>query len=150
MEAGMAQQPALNRGGFVGAVVVEDQVQFQLAGHCRVNGFKKAFEFGGAMAPVKLADYGAGLGVERGEQIDGAVTHVISAAALGLAGTHRQQQWLRSSAWIWVFSSTHNTNARSGGLRYKPAMSRTFSKNSGSLESLKLSTRCGCRANARQ
>src|SRR6266850_541374 len=86
MEAGMAQQPALNRCGLVGAVVVQDQVQFQLAGNRRVNGFKKAFKFGGAMAPMELADYRAGLGVERGKQIDVAVTHVIRAAALGLAG----------------------------------------------------------------
>jgi len=31
-------------------------VQFQLAGNRRVNGFKKAFKFGGAMAPMELAD----------------------------------------------------------------------------------------------
>src|SRR5882672_3642308 len=92
MEAGMAQQPALNRCGLVGAVVVQDQVQFQLAGNRRVNGFKKAFKFGGAMATMELDDYRAGLGVERGKQIDGAVTHVIRAAALGLAGTNRQQR----------------------------------------------------------
>jgi hypothetical protein len=79
-------------------VAIEDQVQFQLAGHRRVNDFKKAFKFGRAMAPVELADYRAGPGIERGEQIDGAVTHVIRAAVLGLAGTHRQQRRLRSSA----------------------------------------------------
>ena len=52
-------------------------------------------------------------------------------------------------AWIWLFSSTHSTMALSGGLRYKPTMSRTFSMNSGSLESLKLSQRCGCKPMAR-
>ena len=34
---------------------------------------------------------------------------------------------VRSNAWIWVFSSTHKTNALSGGLRYRPTISRTFS-----------------------
>src|SRR6202047_5565097 len=92
MEGGMAQQPALNRCGLVGAVVFQDQVKSQLAGNRRVNGFKKAFKFGGAMASMELADYRAGLGVERGEQIDGAVTHVIRAAARGLAGTRRQER----------------------------------------------------------
>jgi hypothetical protein len=33
---------------------------------------------------------------------------------------------------------------------YSPTMSRTFSTNSGSLESLKVSLRCGCRPKARQ
>ena len=43
---------------------------------------------------------------------------------------------MRSSAWIWLFSSTHNTSARSGGLMYRPTMSRTFSTKSGSLGEL--------------
>ena len=57
---------------------------------------------------------------------------------------------MRSSAWIWDFSSTHNTSAPSGGLRYRPTMSRTLSTNSGSGESLKVSTRWGFSPKARQ
>ena len=57
---------------------------------------------------------------------------------------------VRSSAWICDFSSTHSTSARSGGFRYSPTMSRTFSMNSGSFDSLKVSVRCGWRPNARQ
>ena len=38
----------------------------------------------------------------------------------------------------------------SGGSRYSPTMSRTFSTNSGSVESLKVSCRCGCSPKARQ
>ena len=33
---------------------------------------------------------------------------------------------VRSRAWIWDLWSTHSTTAASGGLRYKPARSRTF------------------------
>src|SRR5215472_2395703 len=58
--------------------------------------------------------------------------------------------WVRSNAWIWLFSSTHSTSARSGGCRYNPTMSRTFSMNSGSFDSLNVSVRCGCNAKARQ
>jgi len=58
--------------------------------------------------------------------------------------------WVRSSAWIWLFSSTHNTIAFSGGSRYSPTMSRTLLTNSESVESLKVSCRCGCRPKARQ
>ena len=57
---------------------------------------------------------------------------------------------MRSSAWICDFSSTHKTSARSGGAMYSPTTSRTFATKSGSVESLKVSTRCGCRPNARQ
>jgi hypothetical protein len=49
--------------------------------------------------------------------------------------------WVRSNAWIWLFSSMHSTTACSGGSRYKPTTS--VSLNAGSLETLKVSTRCG-------
>ena len=43
------------------------------------------------------------------------------------------------------FSSTHNTMACSGGFRYRPAISRTFSTSHGSVDSLNVSLRCGCK-----
>src|SRR5882757_6190500 len=55
-----------------------------------------------------------------------------------------------SNAWIWDFSSTHSTIARSGGSRYRPTTSRTLSTNSGSVDSLNDSDRHGCRPNVRQ
>src|ERR1039458_8332087 len=58
--------------------------------------------------------------------------------------------WDRSSAWIWDFSSTHSTTALSGGLWYRPTTSTTFSMNSGSVEILNPSVRCGLRSNLRQ
>src|SRR5574340_1238961 len=42
------------------------------------------------------------------------------------------------------------TRALSGGCRYSPTISRTFSTNSGSADSLNVSVRCGCRPKARQ
>jgi len=62
------------------------------------------------------------------------------------AAPSRQGQpgWVRSRAWTWLFASTARTNARSGGSRYSPTTSRSFSTNCGSRESLKVSTRCGC------
>src|SRR6266568_857371 len=56
----------------------------------------------------------------------------------------------RSSAWIWDFSSTHSTTACSGGLWYSPTTSTTLSTNSGSVDSLKVSARCGLSPKARQ
>src|SRR5918995_1448334 len=58
--------------------------------------------------------------------------------------------WDRSSACTWDFSSTHSTSARSGGSRYSPTTSRTFSMNCGSPDSLKVSVRCGLSRNAFQ
>ena len=57
---------------------------------------------------------------------------------------------VRSSAWIWLFSSTQSTRARSGGERYRPMMSRTLSTKCGSLDSLNVSERCGCKPKAPQ
>ncbi len=56
--------------------------------------------------------------------------------------------WVRFRAWIWLFSSTHSTSAWSGGFRYRPTMSQTFSTKNGSVESLKLRVRCGWSAKA--
>ena len=46
--------------------------------------------------------------------------------------------------------ATHNANARSGGSRYRPTISRTFSSNFGSLDNLNFSTRCGWTSKRRQ
>ncbi len=51
---------------------------------------------------------------------------------------------VRSSAWIWLFSSTHSTSACCGGFRYKPTTSVSFSRNCASRDSLKVLPRCGC------
>src|ERR1700749_3128733 len=58
--------------------------------------------------------------------------------------------WVRSSSWIWLFSSTERTTAWAGGSTYRPTTSRSLSTNRGSVESLNCFTRCGCRPCARQ
>lgn len=72
---------------------------------------------------------------------------VIGPARPGLIGS---DGWVRSTAWIWLFSSMHSTIAFSGGLRYTPTTSTSFSSKSGSPESLNVRTRCGCRSRADQ
>ena len=57
---------------------------------------------------------------------------------------------VRSSAWIWLFWSTHSTIAFSGGFRYSPTTSVSFSTNRSSADSLNVSTRCGLRLCASQ
>src|SRR4030095_6287785 len=46
---------------------------------------------------------------------------------------------VRFNAWIWLFSSQHNTIAFSGGARYNPMMSATLASSSGSVENLNVS-----------
>jgi hypothetical protein len=58
--------------------------------------------------------------------------------------------WDRSKACTCVFSSTHSTTARSGGLWYRPTTSTTFSTKSGSVDSLNESVRWGFSSNLRQ
>src|SRR5271156_2015875 len=55
---------------------------------------------------------------------------------------------VRSSACTEDFSSAHNTIAFSGGFKYSPTTSTSFSSNFGSLDSLNVSTRCGLRPRA--
>src|SRR4051812_24019275 len=57
---------------------------------------------------------------------------------------------VRSSAWIWDFSSTDTTTAPSGGSRYKPTTSRILASSRGSVENLNVSTRCGWMSHLRQ
>ena len=45
-------------------------------------------------------------------------------------------------------SSTHSTNAFSGGFKYSPTMSNNFGSNSGSGLKLKVRMRCGCNSDA--
>src|SRR5467141_3173833 len=51
---------------------------------------------------------------------------------------------------MWLFSSTHKTTAFSGGFKYNPTISRTFSTKNGSVESLKCFCRCGSNPKACQ
>jgi hypothetical protein len=47
---------------------------------------------------MELADHGAGFGVERGEQVDGAMAQVVRRAALSLSGSHGQPRLTAMSA----------------------------------------------------
>ena len=51
-----------------------------------------------------------------------------------LPGLSGSPGWVRSSAWIWDFSSTESTTACLGGSTYRPTMSSSLAANSGSVE----------------
>jgi hypothetical protein len=68
--------------------------------------------------------------------VDGAVADVVVAGPGRCARQHWQTGWVRSSAWMPVFSSMQSTTARSGGFRYSPTTSWTLSTKCGSEDSL--------------
>jgi hypothetical protein len=71
-------------------------------------------------------------------------------ARWGVVGNMGSVGAVRSSAWIWGFSSRANTAAATGGFMYRPTRSRIFSTSSGSGLTLKLSERQGLSPKARQ
>ena len=102
------------------------------------------------MAAMKLANHRPGLDIKRREQVDGPVARVIRSAAPGLTGAHRQQ-WLTA---IERLNLRLLINAQDQRLVRRIQLQTDdiahLSMNSGSLESLKPSTRCGWRPKARQ
>ena len=90
LEAGMLQQPVLDRRGLVGGVVVQDQVQVQVLRHGGIDELEEPQELLVPVPPVVLGDHRAAGQVVGGEQAGGAVPDVVVRAALGRGGQHRQ------------------------------------------------------------
>ena len=91
-EARTLGQPAADQLGFVGAVVVQDEVYVQFCGHVLLDGVEKAAELTGAMTTMQLAQHRAAGHVEGGEQTGGAVPFGVVGAAFDLSGAQGQQR----------------------------------------------------------
>ena len=145
----MCGEPTLHRRRLMGGGVVENQVHVEFGGYFGVDLAQEPQELGGAVAGVQRSDDLSAGQVQGGVEAGGAVADVVVAGARRGAGQHRETGAVRLRAWIWVFSSTHSTNARSGGSRYSPTTSRTLATNNGSLDSFHESCLCGANPNAR-
>ena len=110
-------QPAANELGFVNAVVVQNKMNVQFCGHVLLDGAEKTPKFAGAMTAMQLSQHLAAGQVEGSEPTGGAVPFVVVGAAFDLSRRRGSRGAVRSNAWIWLFSSTHSTRARSGGSR---------------------------------
>src|SRR5664280_2098167 len=73
-----------------------------------------------AMSWFAGASHGAGGDLQGGEQGGGPVAHIVVTAAFRRPGCIGSIFWVRSNAWMWDFSSTHNTIAFSGSAKYNP------------------------------
>src|SRR5438105_9895182 len=142
-KARMPAEPGPRLGMFVRAVIVEDHVNDLADWDLDLDGIQEPDEL---LMPVTLhaaSDHLAVEHVERGEQRGGAVPLVIMGIVPQRPGLIGKPGWVRSSACIWLFSSTLSTIACAGGSIYSPTMSRSLGMNSGSRDSLNCRTRCG-------
>src|ERR1019366_6621229 len=95
VEAGVLDQPGVDRGRLVGAVVVADQVHVQVVGDFVVDLGQELLELNRSMPPVDRGDDGPVGNVERGEQVGHSVTYIVVGAPLGHPGHpghHRQHR----------------------------------------------------------
>jgi hypothetical protein len=123
---------------------------FSSAGTLCSNQIQKPAElFPRTRAREGLAGHCAGPRIQRRQQAGDAVAFVIVRSPIGLSGTQGQQRRGTLQRLNPLFSSTHNTSARSEGSCTDPRYRALLSMHSGSLEGLKLSLRCGCKAKAR-
>ena len=99
-EALVAIQPGANLGVFVGRIVVEDHVHGLPWWHLGLNGVQEPDELLVSVTLHVAPDHGAVQHVEGCKQRGGSVAFFSGSPG-----------WVRSSAWIWLFSSTESTMA---------------------------------------
>ena len=114
-EARVPAEPFNDLGMLVRGVVVEDHVHDLAGRHGRFDAVEEANELAVAMTLHALAEHRAVKNVEGGEQGCGAVTGIVVGLGGGMAGASRRSGRVRSSAWIWLFSSMDSTTAWGDG-----------------------------------
>ncbi len=107
----MASEPRAYLRMLMDGVVVEDNVD-QLAGrNRRFDGVEEADELLMAVTLHVAADDGSVEDIERSEQGGGAMALVVVGQVPARPFFIGRPGWVRSSAWIWLFSSTESTMA---------------------------------------
>src|ERR1700740_3246272 len=126
-------QELAHQGGFVSRQIVQDDVNLLVPGAQRKDFLEQGDKLASGVA-------GGGFAVNpRRARVQGCIQGqcsmavVLKSVALGTSGERGSTGSRRSSAWMAVFSSTQNTAACRGGLRYKPMISAVLDSKSGSL-----------------
>ncbi len=147
----MGQQPPVDHGRLVGGQVVADHVDGQAGVGLPVDLIEEVPEVDRPVLGGQRADHLAGGGVQRGEQVDGAVPDVVMAAPLGHARAASAAPGRSAPAPGSAASRRPRRPPRSPAAPGTgPTTSRILSMSSGSGEILKSSVRQGCSPNARQ
>ena len=139
----MLREPALDRRRFMCAKIVQYEVYVQFRGHLSVNRVQEFPKLDGAMPLMATCDHSPCRNIECGEERGRSVTRIIVGSPLRLAGAKREQRrgTIESLNLSFLVHAEHERVL--WGLEYKPTTSRTLSMNSGSVESLNVSSRCG-------
>lgn len=111
VEMRMTGNPISGLWRLVRAVVVHQLMDVEIGQNVGFDSAEKGQKPTAAVAPVQLPDDLAGGDIERSKQRRCAVTYKSCAGRSGSPGTSGSIGWVRSSACIWLFSSTHNTIA---------------------------------------
>ena len=92
-------QPGANERGFMGAVVIHDEVDVvDLGGHAHVDAIEELAKLDRSLAPMRVRNDRARLRVERGEQRRGPMPRVVVRPALACPGRSGSNGAVRSSA----------------------------------------------------
>ena len=91
------------------------EVHVEVFGDAAVDQVQELPELDGPVAVGHVGDDLPRGHVECGVEIGGATADVVVGRRSGSPGRIGRTGAVRSSAWIWVFSSTHSTRAASGG-----------------------------------
>lgn len=126
-------QEGLDQLGLVAADVIADDVDLAALRLSADNVADEADELLAGVARSGHAQDFAGGGVQGGEQAEVPLRLYSNPWLSARPGASGSMRSLPSSAWITVFSSTHNTAACDGGFRYRPITSAALVSKSGSL-----------------
>src|ERR1700751_6042749 len=116
---------------FVSGVVIRNEIQSLIGRRDVVDDPQELQPFLMPMWLLAHADDGAIEDVESSEQAGRPVALVVLGHGPRPA-FNGSPGWVRSSARIWLFSSTDKTRACSGGFIYSPTMASSFWAKSGS------------------
>lgn len=98
-------------------IVVHDDADIVVSRHVGIDLAQERQKLSRTMALEAVPDDLTDGRIERSEERKGSMPRVTVAAPLDLAGRIGRQGRVWFSAWIWFFSSTHRTSARSGRAR---------------------------------
>ena len=132
----------------MGGIVVHDDMDLEPFGDASVDRLEEVQELGRPVSLVALADDEARRDVERGEQRGRAVPYIIVRPGLGYARHHRQNRLLPIERLDLAFLVKAKDKRPVGWREVEADDVAYLSTNNGSVDSLKVWLRCGCRPNA--
>ena len=133
-KARMTAEPGVDLGMLVSGVVIRDDLDDLADRYLGLDGVEETDELLMTMVLHVATDGGADEHVEGGEQ------GVVPSRPFFISNPG----WVRSRAWIWLFSSSDSAMTWADGSTQSPTTSRSLATKSGSLESLNWRHRYGC------